>query len=119
MSIHFRTDQLTAAEISFLKWQYGFEEADDPFYRALWQTIMRAWISDTTPPLPGEKPTNHLARLGSPNAYPEEVALYLKFKSGDSDAFWLDLIRRAGLADRRQRNIPPAVERRRRASSKP
>ena len=35
MSIQFRTKDLSPVEISFLKWQYGFEEEDDPFERSL------------------------------------------------------------------------------------
>lgn len=116
MSVKFRTDDLSAAEASFLKWQYGFEEDDDPFYRSLWQTISRAWAADNTPSLPGETPTHHLKRLGSAKAYPEEVSVYTRFKSENSDSFWMDLIRRAGLSDRRQRSIAPPVERRRRSS---
>lgn len=116
MSVKFRTDDLSEAEASFLKWQYGFEEGDDPFYRSLWQTISRAWTADHTPPLSGKTQSRHLQRLGSAKAYPEEVSVYIKFKSEDSDSFWLDLIRRAGLADRRQRSVAPPVERRRRSA---
>jgi hypothetical protein len=39
MSIRFRSTELTSAEASFLKWQYGFDEEDEPFERALWQAI--------------------------------------------------------------------------------
>ena len=35
MSIQFRSTVLSPAETSFLKWQYGFDEADEPFERAL------------------------------------------------------------------------------------
>ena len=34
MSIRFRSTELSSAEASFLKWQYGFDEEDDPFERA-------------------------------------------------------------------------------------
>jgi len=37
MSIMFRSTELSSAEASFLKWQYGFDEEDEPFERALWQ----------------------------------------------------------------------------------
>ncbi len=111
MSIHFRIDQLTAAEASFLRWQYGFEDDDEPFTRALWQAIGRAWDADAAS---GGK-TRHLERLGGSGAYPEEVALYVRFRSAGGDAIWEDLIRRAGLSDRRRSRIEPAVERRRRA----
>ena len=35
MSMQFRSAELSPAEASFLKWQYGFDEADEPFERAL------------------------------------------------------------------------------------
>lgn len=111
MSIHFRIDQLTPAEASFLRWQYGFEDADDAYARVLWQAIGRAWEADEAS---GGR-TNHLARLGCRGAYPDEVALYLRFRSEEGEALWQDLIRRAGLADRRKsREQAPPVERRRR-----
>ena len=46
MSIQFRSEDLSPVEISFLKWQYGFEEEDDPFERSLWHTILHAWEAD-------------------------------------------------------------------------
>jgi hypothetical protein len=111
MSIHFRIDQLSPAEASFLRWQYGFEDADDAYARVLWQAIGRAWEADEAS---GGR-TNHLARLGSRGAYPDEVALYLKFRSDEGEALWQDLIRRAGLSDRRKDKVATGVERRRRA----
>ena len=42
MSIKIRSTELSPAEASFLKWQYGFDEGDAPFERALWQAIVRA-----------------------------------------------------------------------------
>lgn len=113
MSIKIQSEELSAAETSFLKWQYGFEDEDDPFERALWQTIARAWESDNQPGISGRRGTRHLERLGADEAYPEEVSLYVRFKSDRSDAFWKDLIRRAGLSDRRQQRVAPKVERRR------
>ena len=113
MSLKIRREDLSSAETSFLKWQYGFEEEDDPFEISLWQTIMRAWESDNAPTLSREPGTDYLARLGSDTAFPEHVALYAKFKSQQSDRFWRQLITRAGLADRRQRKTAPPVERRR------
>ena len=117
MSLKIRNQDLSPAEASFLKWQYGFEENDDPFEISLWQTIMRAWESDNAPSMSRAKRTERLSRLGSDGAYPEHVSLYIKFKSDQSDRFWRELITRAGLADRRQRKSSPAVERRRRASA--
>jgi hypothetical protein len=111
MSIKFRSKDLTSAEVSFLKWQYGFDEEDEPFDRALWQAIMRAWDTDAT----SESGASHLERLGCPGAYPEEVALYVKFKSEGSDTVWNELIRRAGLSERRTAKVEPAVDRRRRS----
>ena len=34
MSIQFHSKNLSPVEISFLKWQYGFEEEDDPLASA-------------------------------------------------------------------------------------
>jgi hypothetical protein len=117
MSLKIRDQDLSPAEKSFLKWQYGFEEDDDPFEISLWQSIMRAWESDNAPSISQTPGTDHLSRLGAKNAYPEHVALYIKFKSDQSDRFWRQLITRAGLADRRQRKAAAPVERRRRASN--
>ncbi|UCD69372.1 MAG: hypothetical protein JSW48_04640 [Betaproteobacteria bacterium] len=115
MSLKIRNQDLSAAELSFLKWQYGFEEDDDPFEISLWQTIMRAWESDNAPSMSQTKRMEHLSRLGSADAYPEHVSLYIKFKSDHSDRFWRELITRAGLADRRKQKAAAPVERRRRA----
>ena len=117
MSLKIRDQDLSPAEVSFLKWQYGFEEDDDPFEISLWQTIMRAWESDNAPSMSRAKRTDRLSHLGSSDAYPEHVSLYIKFKSDQSDRFWRELITRAGLADRRQRKTPTQVERRRRAGA--
>lgn len=112
MSIKFRSKELSPAETSFLKWQYGFDEQDEPFERALWQAIMRAWDADAS-----EEDPRHLERLGCADAYPEEVALYVRFRSEDGDKVWNELIRRAGLSDRRTAKVEPTVDRRRRSSS--
>lgn len=113
MTIDLKTGDLTPVEISFLKWQYGFEENDDPFERSLWHTILHAWEADRRAFL-NRSQQRHLPRLGSREAYPEEVALYVAFKSEDSNKFWNSLIRRAGLSDRRTSNVTPLAERRRR-----
>ncbi len=109
MSIQFRSTELSSAEASFLKWQYGFDEEDEPFERALWQAIVRAWEADNAP----GADTHHLERLGCSGAYPEEVALYLRFKSEASDMIWKELIRRAALSDRRTARVDTAMNRRR------
>ena len=114
MSIKFRSNELSPAEASFLKWQYGFDEEDEPFERALWQAIMRAWDADTA----SGAGTRHLERLGCGDAYPEEVALYASFKSEGSDTVWNKLIRRAGLSDRRTAKVDTSIDRRRRAASR-
>ena len=111
MSIKLHSTELSSAEASFLKWQYGFDEEDEPFERALWQAIVRAWEADNAPGT-GEG-TNHLERLGSSGAYPEEVELYLQFKSEASDVIWNELIRRAALSDRRTARVDTAINRRR------
>ena len=119
MSLKLRTDELTLAEITFLNWQFGSKDEDDPFYVSLWNTINRAWIRDNTSSTSAASPQpNHLTRLSSPGAYPEEVAIFLKFKSESGEEFWLDLLQRAGLDDRRQKDLPPSVERRKRAATK-
>jgi hypothetical protein len=117
MSLKFRTDDLTPAEASLVAWQFGFHEGDDPFYLSLWQTISRAWASDHSPPSDLRPSTNYLKRLGAANAFPDEVAVYSKFKSNDGEKYWLSLLKRAGLADRRKTIIKPTVERRRRATA--
>jgi len=117
MSLKIRNQDLSPAETSFLKWQYGFEEDDDPFEISLWQTIMRAWESDNAPSMSNSQRTDHLSRIGHSSAYAEHVTLYTKFKSDQSDRFWRELITRAGLADRRQKKATAPVERRRRASA--
>ncbi len=111
MAVNFRADQLTSAEASFVAWSFGFHEDDDPFHVALWHTISRAWISDT------RSASGHLKRLAAPGAFPEEVGIFLRFKSDDGEAFWLDMLKRAGLTDRRQRSTAPAVERRKRPAA--
>jgi len=111
MSIKIQSEALSPAEASFLKWQYGFDEEDEPFARVLWQAIGRAWDADAA----SDGKTRHLKRLGSSGAYPEEVELYISFRIADGDSVWKDLIRRAGLADRRTTRIDTVVERRRRA----
>ena len=112
MSIMFRSTELSSAEASFLKWQYGFDEEDEPFERALWQAIARAWEADNA----SGGDTGYLERLGCSGAFPEEVALYLQFKSEDSDVIWSELIRRAALSDRRTAKVDTPVNRRRGAS---
>jgi len=109
MSMKLRSEGLSAVEASFLKWQYGFDDDDEPFERALWQAITRAWNADAAP----GTGSRHLERLGSPGAYPEEVALYRVFRSQAGDQVWNDLIRRAGLEDRRTAVVHPTVDRRR------
>ncbi|MGC2047151.1 MAG: hypothetical protein WA635_00855 [Gallionella sp.] len=111
MSIRFRSTELSSAEASFLKWQYGFDEEDEPFERALWHAILRAWEADNAPEAGAG--THYLERLGCSGAYPEEVALYLRFKSEGSDEVWNELIRRAGLSDRRTVKVDTAINRRR------
>lgn len=109
MSIKLRSTELSPAEASFLKWQYGFDEEDEPFERALWQAIVRAWEADNAT----DTDTRHLERLGSSGAYPEEVELYLQFKSEASDVIWNELIRRAALSDRRTAKVDTPTNRRR------
>lgn len=120
MSLKFKTDDLTQAEASLIGWQFGYSEEDDPYYVSLWHTVNRAWVSDSQPGTPKRPKTEHLKRLAASGAYPDEVAVYLKFKSSEGEKYWLKLLKRAGLADRRQRSeSPPSVERRKRAPTAP
>ena len=112
MNIRFRSTELSFAEVSFLKWQYGFDEEDDPFERALWQVILRAWEADNAL----SASSRYLERLGCRGAFPDEVGLYVRFKSEGSDKVWDELIHRAGLSDRRTARADTAIDRRRAAS---
>ena len=118
MSLKFQTDELTFAESTFLNWQFGYQDEDDPFYISLWQIINRAWVRDNSSSNASSAQPTHLARLASPGAYPEEVSIFLKFKGESGENFWLDLLERAGLEDRRQNNLAPSVERRKRSPNK-
>ena len=113
MSIKLHSTELSHAEASFLKWQYGFDDEDAPFERALWQAIVRAWDADNA----SGGDTGYLERLGCSEAFPEEVELYLQFKSEDSDVLWNELIRRAALSDRRTAKVDTPANRRRSDSS--
>lgn len=115
MSLKFRTDELTTAEVSLIAWQFGFEDDDDPFYRSLWTVIDRAWISDRRNAVDSETKTDYLQRLAAPGAFPDEVTAFLKFKSDDGESYWLSLLRKADLEDRRKRAVMPTLERRRRS----
>ena len=119
MSLKFCTDEMTPAEASFVAWQFGSHDEDDPFFVSLWHTINRAWRSDNGPTSEARPRSQHVARLGAPGAYPEAVAIFLEFKSEQGEQFWLSLLERAGLGDRRQRAVPPSVERRRRPVTNP
>jgi hypothetical protein len=112
MNMKFLSNALSAAEVSFLKWQYGFDEADAPFERALWHAILRAWEADNAP----ASSTRYLARLGCAGGFADEVALYVSYKSERGNVLWNDLIRRAGLADRRTSEVDPVKDRRRAAN---
>lgn len=115
MSLTFKTDDLSQAEVSLIGWQFGYSEDDDPYYVSLWHTINRAWVSDHQRGTATRPKTAHMKRLGAAGAYPDEVAVYLKFKSPEGEKYWLNLLKRAGLSDRRQRSeAPPTGERRKR-----
>ncbi len=110
MSVKFRKEGLSGAEASLLAWQFGASEDDSPFVSALWVALSSAWERESR----GDREaTAFLGRLGSSGAFPEEVAAFRRFKGADGEAYWLDILHRAGLADRRQREEPAAVERRR------
>lgn len=113
MTLNMRTDALTAAEAAFLAWQFGFEDDHDRFLPALWRAIDQAWLSDLHRQPATNQSFGHLQRLSAPGAFPDEVNVFLRFKSDDGERYWLDMIKRAGLADRRQRSVMPSVERRR------
>jgi len=110
MSVKFRKDGLSAAEASLLSWQFGASEEDSPFVSALWVAISSAWERQQR----GDaEAAEFLSRLGSAGAFPEEVAAFGRFKGPEGESYWLDILDRAGLADRRQREEPAPVERRR------
>ena len=109
MSKKFNAEELLPGEASLLIWQFGFEDDDDPFYRALWQAISRAWLSDSE--TTGAVPSSHLKRLAL--AYPDEIAVYLRFKSANGEKYWLDFLERAGIEDRRKQKSTATAARRR------
>lgn len=113
MTLKLRTDALTTAEASFLAWQFGFEDDDDRFLPALWRAIDQAWLSDLQRMAAVDERLGHLSRLAAPGAFPDEVGVFLRFKSDDGERYWLEMLKRAGIADRRQRSVMPSVERRR------
>jgi len=117
MSLKFRTDELSPSEVSLIAWQFGFQDDDDPFFSSLWHVIDRAWTSDHRTASDTRKQTEHLKRLAAPGAFPDEVAVFLRFKSGDGERYWLSLLRKADLADRRQHDLAPPVDRRRRSAA--
>lgn len=117
MALKFRTDELSPAEVSLITWQFGFHDDDDPFFRSLWHVIDRAWTSDHRAPGDTRQQTEHLKRLAAPGAFPDEVGVFLKFKSTEGERYWLSLLRKADLADRRQHDLLPPVERRRRSAA--
>ncbi|MDE3011952.1 MAG: hypothetical protein KGI67_13790 [Pseudomonadota bacterium] len=110
MSVKFVKEGLSSAEASLLAWQFGASEDDRPFVSALWVALSNAWENEQR----GDSmATDFLRRLGSAGAFPEEVATFRRFKSSEGEGYWLDLLDRAGLADRRQRDEPTPTERRR------
>lgn len=116
MSVKFRKDGLGAAEASLLAWQFGASEEDSPFVSALWVALAAAWERGAR----GDaEALAFLDRLASPGAFPDEVSVYRRFKGAQGEAYWLDILDRAGLSDRRQRDEPATVERRRSRSSPP
>lgn len=116
MSVKFRKEALSAAEASLLAWQFGVSEEDSPFIPALWAAISTAWERE----MRGDaEAASFLVKLGSAPAFPDEVTLYRRFKSADGEALWLDILHRAGLTDRRQRDEPTTTERRRTRRSPP
>lgn len=113
MILKLRAGELTPAEASFLSWQFGFEDDDDRFLPALWRAIDQAWLSDLQRMSTMDEGSSHLSRLAAPGAFPDEVGVFRRFKSDDGERYWLDMLKRAGIADRRQRSVMPSVERRR------
>lgn len=113
MTLKLRAGALMPAEASFLSWQFGFEDDDDRFLPALWRAIDQAWLSDLQRMPAVDEHPGHLSRLAAPGAFPDEVGVFLRFKSDDGERYWLDMLKRAGLADRRQSSVMPSVERRR------
>ena len=81
MILKLRAGALTPAETSFLSWQFGFEDDDDRFLPALWRAIDQAWLSDLQRMVAIDQGLGHLSRLAAPGAFPDEVGVFLRFKS--------------------------------------
>ena len=110
MSVKFSKEGLSIAEASLLAWQFGASEEDRPFVSALWVALAHAWEGAAR----GEADAQaFLSRLGSAGAFADEVAVYARFRGSEGEVYWLDILERAGLDDRRQREEAPPVERRR------
>ncbi len=111
MSLEFQRDALSEAEAGLVAWQFSGSEDEHPYVAKLWAAIAQAW--EFAAAGRGEAQA-FLDRLAVTEAFGPEIAVYRRFKGVDGEAYWLDILRRAGLADRRQRYSAVANERRRR-----
>ncbi len=115
MALEFRRDGLTEAEAGLLAWQFSGSDSEQPYVAQLWGAIAIAWDHAAA----GRPEARlFLERLATSGGFASEVAAYQRFKGVDGEMYWLDILQRAGLEDRRQRNVAPVTERRRRAARK-
>jgi hypothetical protein len=109
MAVKFQKRALSPAEASLLAWQFGVSDDDSAFLAAFWVALAQAWQLAARGDL---EASTFLARLATPGAFPDEVGVYARFRSNEGEGYWLDILERAGLEDRRQRDEAPPVERR-------
>ena len=109
MSLKFRREALSSAEAGLLAWQFGVSEEDNAFMTALWVAIARALEHGVRGNTDAQA---FIERLTVAGAFGDEVTVYRHFMGPDGEAYWLDILKRAGLGDRRQRSQEAPVERR-------
>lgn len=108
MALDLQPGSLAPAEASLVTWQFRGAGEVDPYVAQLWGAIAAAHAHAQQ----GEPAAvAFLERLRT--GFPEEVACLERFRGADGESYWHDLLKRSGLADRRLRQVPVAVERRR------
>jgi len=116
MALEFRREALTEAEASLLAWQFSGSDGGHPYLAQLWSSIASAWDHAAAGRVEAQQ---FLERLGVTGAFGAELAVYKRFKGTEGEHYWLDILQRAGLEDRRKRSEVPVTERRKRAAPKP
>lgn len=115
MAFRVREDQLTPAEASLLRWQFGGGSVRSPYLAAFWSALSLAWDQAKRGDTDAQ---TFIERLAVPGAFIDEVAAYRRFQGAEGEIYWLDLLQRAGLRDRRQNYRVPLIERRQAPGSK-